>query len=296
MQSDDSPQTKELAYPDQPSRKSKIRHLIARSIPEFPPKESQPTPTGSPAKKTGQLRKQIATCFSSDEEPQEPTRAQFANNLSPVFSPVTHLSKEEEFALVTWLRNIAKKYKNKTYAQSSLRDYRRKAAKLNRARPSPDIPPDIAQLSGTKRSYYAYRAALIWDSVNRAQAALRQRDRADSGSAEHGEAIHALMLAKRDLETYPPDPFQERRTDVGFQNQLAELGLARRDSGEWQKAVEAGKTRKPERKGGKARTVNRLNRDIPDWRNRIWDRLIQIGSDWLEFAATCALTGCRPEE
>jgi len=201
------------------------------------------------------------------------------------------LPKQEEFELVKSLRDYVKTFKGKNYAETTLRDYERKAAKLNRSRPTPDSSPDVASLAGSKRSYYGYRAALIWDAIKRAQKALQQRDKATHGSTEHQDAIRALVLAKRDLDSYPPDPQQRRYIENAHKP-----GLDVPEQGEWTKAKAEGRTRKPVRADGKAKTASYLNKTIPDWRQCILQRLIDIDSNWQEWAAVCALTGCRPDE
>lgn len=203
----------------------------------------------------------------------------------------------EEFELVTKVRASVKLLGKRKLAPSSEKEYQKKARTLAKWRLTPVSPPDIAPHVSSSNSFYAYKAALIWDAVERAKHALNQRDKFPFGTPEHTAAVAALELALADLAHYPPDPKGDQFNAYTVQDKLHRIGMDEAPKkGQFAQAKAEGKTRQPERKHGQAYYAGRLNQKLTGWRAKIWDRLKQINSPWLLQAATASLTGCRPEE
>lgn len=174
-----------------------------------------------------------------------------------------------EYALVRELRDLVKRCDGPR-SDKTLADYERKYARMCRT----GFLPEQAK---TRQTFYAYRAALIWATVEQAKDALRQRDKAVYGSAEWVEALSNLEHVKKVFQRYPPDP--ERKHYESGSQCFAWSDLAQSQQ------------KKP-RTLSKRQMLSYLSRH-PDWREKLFHH---IGEKHKAAAAVCALTGARPCE
>ncbi len=205
---------------------------------------------------------------------------------------------EKAYALKKKATAWIQQYGNKsTLSPATEAEYRKKAQTLNQWRPEPNDPPDIEAHVSTPSSFYAYRAALIWDAIQRLKEARRQLDRIPCKTPDWKAALLELRTALMDLDFYPMDR-QGKAIQSHRQNKtLHAVGLADTPAvSAFTRARQLGQTKTPTTDNGKACHASRLNRKLPDWRQRIFARLEQIRSPWLLHAAVASLTGCRPKE
>lgn len=203
-------------------------------------------------------------------------------------------TREIAFALKKKATALIQEYNNKsTISAATEADYRKKAKTLDKWRDDPHYPPQIEQHCLTANGYYAYRAALVWDTVQRLIDNKRTLDRAIIGSDAWDRAFMELKIALLDLEAYPMDRKGEGIQAYREQKALHAMGLV--DASE-SRAKKVGDTQSLTNNHAKARFASMLNHDKPDWREVIFLRLQAIESPWRLHAAVASLTGCRPQE
>lgn len=194
-----------------------------------------------------------------------------------------------------FLREQVKLHKGKLSTHTKL-DYQKKVRRLEALRKPDGTPPDITSISGTSRTFYAYRAAFIWDAVQRGKSAMNARDKAQkTGDYETVENMNRVIKQSAvDLYVYSVgDGLSSTQ-----QANLSRLGLS--DDvipSSYKVAKKEGRTPQP-RHGSMKKTTNAIMRAMPndDWRDRLWNRLTKLKSPWLTYAAVASLTGCRPTE
>jgi hypothetical protein len=194
----------------------------------------------------------------------------------------------EEFDLVRACRAQVSGQQRKL-SPRTLKDYQKKARRLEAWRPDPQSPPDLLVHCPSANSFYPYRAATRWAAEEDCRQALRQRDRFATGTPERREAVKTLRRALQTLQAYPQG-IHDGIARFKEQSAWAAQGLTDPPAS---LPPAAGK-RNP--RDTKAKIVGPLNRQIPDWSQKVWQRLVDIRSPWLSETATMALTGCRPEE
>ena len=174
-----------------------------------------------------------------------------------------------EFALVRELRDWVKRCDGPR-SEKTQNDYERKHARMFRT----GFLPEHAR---TAQTFYAYRAALVWATLEQTRDALRRRDRAAYGSPEWSEALDDLEHVRGVLQRYPPDPEREHRAHGS-------------PAFTWSDLATHG-TEKP-RSRSKRRVLSYLQH-IPDWRERLFQHVPDKNK---AAAALCAVSGCRPAE
>lgn len=174
-----------------------------------------------------------------------------------------------EFALVRELREWSKRCDG-SRSEKTLADYAQKYARMVRT----GFLPEQAR---TARTFYAYRAALVWATLEQARDALRRRDRTPYGSPAWSEALADLEHARRVLQRYPPDPEREHHANGSSAFTWSDLATNGME--------------KP-RSQSKRRVLAYLHR-IPDWRERLFPHIPERHK---AAAAVFALTGARPAE
>lgn len=178
-------------------------------------------------------------------------------------------NRSAEFALVREMRDWAKRCDGPR-SEKTLTDYAQKYARMVRT----GFLPEKAR---TAKTFYAYRAALVWATLEQARDALRRRDRAPYGTPAWSEALADLEHARQVLRRYPPDPEREYRAHGSPAFTWSDLSSQMTD--------------KP-RSRSKRRVLSYLHH-IPDWRERLFQH---IPYRHKAAAAICALTGARPAE
>jgi integrase len=203
-------------------------------------------------------------------------------------SEIGSLSRKHEFEFVSACRAAISGTARKL-SPDTLKDYQKKARRHDALRPDPDSPPDLESHYLKPSSYYAHRAAARWSAEEDCQKALRQRDRAKPGSSEWESAIRQLKRSMATLNRYPAGK-QDNIIGVKALQQAEALGLV--DPPTSAKPTQ----QKKHARASKAKLIGPLNRGIPDWREKVWNRLLKIKSPWLVQVAMMALAGLRPVE
>ncbi len=187
--------------------------------------------------------------------------------------------------------------KKPTISPATEAEYRKKAITIDKWRPEPNDPPDIEAHVSTPGSFYAYRAALIWDAIQRLKEARRQLDRAPYETPRWKAAHLKLRVALMDLDYYQMDRKGERVQAYHQQQTLHDAGLSNApEVSAFTRAKKLGQTKAPSPDKGKAWYAGNLNHEKPDWREIIFSRLEEIDSPWRLHAIVASLTGCRPQE
>lgn len=152
------------------------------------------------------------------------------------------------------------------------------------------------EMAGTKRSFYFYRAAMIF--VVRYQIKQVLREIANSKQLRNDEIdeknYKELLRLVEVIEKYPPDPNHKRRPEL--QNTTSIL------LGEWTKTQQQLKKeqledgfapgpKKPMRQTNKKKGLSKLPRD---WREQYWEKVKT--SNYADAIAILYCTGCRPGE
>lgn len=212
--------------------------------------------------------------------PTTPTISKFDGLLSRIENP-------RDF-----VRGQVSKHK-RTLSPKTQQDYLKKARRLETLRQADGSPPDITSISGTSRTFYAYRAAFVWDTVQRAKAAMKARDRAQSIDDKIAARLH-LETIKRcavDLYVYSVGDGMDslQRKNLSFLGLDDKPGMS-----DFKLAKSEGRTPKA-KPSGKKTDAHKINK-ILGWRDLIFSRLQSLKSPWLAHAAVCSLTGCRPAE
>lgn len=172
-------------------------------------------------------------------------------------------------------------------------DYLKKVRRLETLRGIDGTPPDITSISGTSKTYYAYRAAFVWDAIQRGKSAMKARDKAQSLGDTDAARQHMKTIKQCSVDLYVYSCGDGLST---LQKQkLAFLGLDDEPPTSSFKVAKL-ENRTPKAKpSGKKKDAHVINK-IPGWRTLLFTRLEKISSPWLDHAAVCSLTGCRPAE
>lgn len=178
-----------------------------------------------------------------------------------------------EFLLVRAVRQYVTQAQ-RTISDTTRKDYLAKYARMQR---TGLLPENIAH---TKRSYYAYRSALLYCSGELARQALKARDQVEYGSAAWQAAMTELTRLHRVFTRYPPDPAKHHHA-------------AGSSSFTWQDIKRhRGQSEAPTLEHSKKHVLGKLRR-IAGWREKLFE---QISAKHRDAIAVIALTGARPSE
>ena len=182
--------------------------------------------------------------------------------------------RSAEYFLVRELRKIIAGVSQKI-SERTQNDYLKKYERMKRTGATPET-------SGTKKSFYANRAALLYGASIEVRQALRARDKAVFGSDEWRAAMNLLQGCHAIFGRYPPDPERKHRdngspsfTWEGIKSHKVKTMVG------WSATV-----------ASKKRILSKLRR-TPDWRSKLFSRVTPKHQN---AAAICALTGARPSE
>lgn len=188
-----------------------------------------------------------------------------------------------------WARQSAKEMLANKVADESKEQYRKVGARLDAARSQQGEPIDLSAYSGSKSTYYAYRAAVRFYAAEQVIIAANEYDKArkEGDAFKKAEAYQRFLSYAADLKQYPKD------AQPGLPNpQMVALGL----QDEKQPSAIAGSKKKVTNDNTKLKDTNKINKMFPEWKALIWGRLNAIESPWLDQTAIASLTGCRPVE
>lgn len=182
--------------------------------------------------------------------------------------------RDEEFRLVVEVRKLAG-IVNKNVSEKTERDYLNKYERMLRTGYAPEN-------AGSKRAYYAYRAALLFGMAMEAAAALRLRDKSPYLSEDWQSAMLTIKRCANLFERYPPDP-QRTHWENGSSSFTWEAvrDHKAKTQADWSPCVKS-----------KKRVLSKL-RKITDWQSELFSK---VTTKHKSAAAVCALIGARPSE
>ena len=179
-----------------------------------------------------------------------------------------------EYLLVRQIRqaisNISQHISEKTK-----QDYMKKYQRMKDKGATPES-------AGTRKGFYAYRAALLYGIALEARQALNLRDKSACGSQEWQSAMAVINRCRLILERYPPDPERNHRysDSTSFTWSAIKSNKFKTATG-WNATISS-----------KKRVLGKI-RNIHDWRTRLFQ---QVTPKHKSATAICILTGCRPSE
>jgi hypothetical protein len=200
-----------------------------------------------------------------------------------------------------WLRDEAKAIledsdgKAKKLTAKSRELYEANGQRLHANR----VPGEAISLTAFEtqtQTYYAYRAALRYHAAVRGAQAVKDYNAASKAGDKTaaGEAWERVLLAAADLKTHPKSEGRTRpQKPTAFD---ISVGIESAPARAKREAKEKGIKLPPGRETAKLKAANAIAKKYPDWRERMWRRLVDIDSPWLDHTAVAALTGARPDE
>lgn len=182
--------------------------------------------------------------------------------------------RTSEYSLVVEVRKYAGQV-SKNISEATQRDYAEKYERMKRTGKTPES-------TGSKKSYYSYRAALLYGISLEAVMALKARDKSSFESEEWQAAMQVLQRCKAVFDRYPPDPERIHRTSGSPSFTWGDVQTYKGNSlGNWSPTVKS-----------KKRVLSKL-RKIEDWHSKLFSKVTPIHKN---AAAICSLTGARPSE
>lgn len=185
-----------------------------------------------------------------------------------------------------WLLEQGKAMDKTPIAPKTIEQYTKIGERLDAARKRGE-PVDLSQYEDSPATFYMYRAAVRRYAALRGQQAARDYSTASKKKDENAkaEAWQRVLHYAADLVAYPPDgPGVVAGGDADRAQRIAvKTGLADKPA----------KKPKPDTK---LQDTNAITHLYPGWRGLIWERLVEVKSPWIDWAAVSALTGARPDE
>jgi integrase len=182
-----------------------------------------------------------------------------------------HEDRTAEFLLVRSVRESVQSI-SRNISESTRVDYLSKYRRMLRNGYLPEQ-------AGTKRSFYAYRAALLFGASLDAQKLLRTRDKAEYKSEAWAAAVSELKRIATLFERYPPDP-QRKHYATGS------------TSFTWAAVRKEFSTNLRRQGLSKKKVLSQLRKE-QGWRERLIENVTEKHRDSI---AVIALTGARPSE
>lgn len=192
-----------------------------------------------------------------------------------------------------WLKEQATEILSVTVTEKTKEQYLRNGKRLDAERQEGNAV-SLEKYEGKASTFYAYRAAVRYyaaqvgiDAVNEYNKCKKKGD--DVAAAA---AWQRVIYAAADLKTFPKDAAPGLPSPG-----LISLGLSDpKQEGAPAKAKREGRAASESRDTSKLKAANSIAKKYPEWRARLWNRLVEIKSPWLDHTAIAALTGARPEE
>ena len=182
--------------------------------------------------------------------------------------------RTDEYSLVVEVRKYSG-HVNKKISDATKRDYEKKYERMKRTGKTPES-------MDCKKSYYSYRAAILYCISQEAATALKLRDKSRFRSTEWQAAMQVLKRCKAVFDRYPPDPERIHRTSGSPSFTWADVRTKKFESnGNLSTTVKS-----------KKRVLSKL-RKIDDWHSKLFSQVTTIHKN---AAAICSLTGARPSE
>ena len=258
------------------------RSKLLKSVPPLSPAPAQSAALGSIATAS---TSQTLTAPNPEPAPPKASAPGAKSKRPPILVGVESVN--------VWLRGEVKELLAVELSAKSKEQYERNGSRLDAQRVEGEAV-SLENYEGSASTFYAYRAAVRWHAAKRGQLALNEYDRAKKAKDETTAAAawQRILYAAADLKTYPKDA----APGIPAPNHVA-LGLAdAKPEGAPAKAKREGRAATSTRETAKLKAANSIAKKYPDWRERLWLRLAEIESPWLDHTAVAALTGARPDE
>lgn len=258
------------------------RSKLLKSIPPLSPAPAQSAAPGVPdARPPKAVSTQVPEPAPAPPQASAPAKAK----RPPILAGVANVN--------VWLRGEVKELLAVELSAKTQEAYERNGARLDAQRDEGEAV-SLKKYAGTASTFYAYRAALRWHAAKRGRDAMNEYDKAKKSKDEAtaADAWQRVLYAAADLKTYPKDA----APGIPAPGHVA-LGLAdAKQEGEPAKAKREGRAATSTRETSKLKAANSIAKKYPDWRERLWLRLVEVDSPWLDHTAIAALTGARPDE
>lgn len=184
------------------------------------------------------------------------------------------VDRSNEYLLVVEMRKLANQV-SKSISEATKLDYLKKYSRIIQTGKTPEA-------AKSKKSYYAYRAALLYGISQDAIKALRARDKAEYQSTDWKAAMTVLQRCKAVFDRYPPDPCRSHRLNGSSSFTWSDIDIHKSKSiKDWSPAINS-----------KKRVLAEL-RNIDNWHSKLFSNITQVHKN---AAAICSLTGARPSE
>jgi hypothetical protein len=255
------------------------RSKLLKSIPSLTPPPAQSAALGSTA-----AASTSQTLTAPDPAPPKAS-APAKSKRPPILVGVESVN--------VWLRGQVKELLDVKLSEKTKELYERNGSRLDGQRVEGEAV-SLKNYEGTASTFYAYRAALRWHAAKRGRDAMNEYDRAKKAKDESTAAAawQRILYAAADLKTYTKDT----APGIPAPGHVA-LGLAdAKPEGAPAKAKREGRAAISTRETSKLKAANAIAKKYPDWRERLWLRLVEIESPWLDHTAVAGLTGARPDE
>jgi hypothetical protein len=161
-------------------------------------------------------------------------------------------------------------------------------------------PKDIVDMAHTKRTFYYYRAAMVWFSARESLRCVRHADqiaKREGCGPQYFEVINDLREWVKVLDVFKPDPEHGRRqqgqkTEPGVWTQAQNLALQARKPARGKTEQESTVVpKRPLKQTGKRKGLSSL----PDtWQEQYWSWVKD--SKYADAIAVLDCCGCRPSE
>ena len=152
----------------------------------------------------------------------------------------------------------------------------------------------LQKYEGKASTFYAYRAAVRYYAAKVGLEAIEEYNehKKNDDDIAAAAAWQRVIYAAADLKTFPKDAVPGLPTPSELANGLSD----KKQEGAPARAKREGRSATTSRDTSKLKAANSIAKKYPDWRARLWLRLAEVKSPWLDHTAIAALTGARPEE
>jgi hypothetical protein len=192
-----------------------------------------------------------------------------------------------------WLKEQATEILSLTVSEKTKEQYTRNGQRLDKERQEGNAV-SLTKYEGKASTFYAYRAAVRYYAAKAGLDAINEYNKYKKSGNDIAAAAawQRVIYAAADLKTFPKDA-APGLPSAG----LVALGLSDpKQEGAAAIAKREGRGATTSRDTSKLKAANSIAKKYPDWRSRLWLRLVEIKSPWLDHTAIAGLTGARPEE
>lgn len=192
-----------------------------------------------------------------------------------------------------WLKEQATEILSLTVSEKTKEQYILNGKRLAKERQEGNAV-SLSKYEGKASTFYAYRAAVRYYAAKVGLEAIDEYNEHKKNGDEVAAAAawQRVIYSAADLKTFPKDSAPGLPTPSEVAGGLSD----KKQDGAPARAKREGREAKTSRDTSKLKAANSIAKKYPDWRSRLWLRLVEIKSPWLDHTAIAALTGARPEE